>query len=45
MPVNSTVDKFFKKIFGSSSDVFLKKVTAQVEEINNIEPSFAETFG
>ena len=39
MPVNSVVDKFVKKIFGSSSDVFLKKVKSTVEEINNLEPS------
>ena len=39
MPVNSVVDKFIKKVFGSSSDVFLKKVKATVEEINDLEPS------
>ncbi len=39
MPVNSVVDKFFKKVFGSSSDVFLKKVGAAVEEVNNLESS------
>ncbi|MGI8555388.1 MAG: preprotein translocase subunit SecA, partial [Pyrinomonadaceae bacterium] len=39
MPVNSVVDKFVKKIFGTSSGVFLKKVKAQVEEIHGIEPS------
>jgi preprotein translocase subunit SecA len=39
MPVNSVVDKFVKKIFGSSSTVFLKKVTATIQEINSIEPS------
>ena len=27
MAVNSFVDKFFKKVLGSNSDVFLKKVT------------------
>ncbi|MGI8493690.1 MAG: preprotein translocase subunit SecA [Pyrinomonadaceae bacterium] len=40
MPVNSVVDKFVKKIFGTSSGVFLKKVKSAVEEINNLEPSF-----
>ncbi len=39
MPVNSVVDKFVKKVFGTSSDVFLKKVKATVGEINNLEPS------
>ncbi len=38
MPVNSYVDKFFKKVFGSSSDVFLKRVKTTVAEINDIEP-------
>ena len=37
MPVNSYVDKFFKKVFGSSSDVFLKRVKTTVAEINDIE--------
>src|SRR3712207_1477613 len=39
MAVNSVVDKFFKKIFGSNSDLFLKKAKPVVEEINNLEPS------
>ncbi|HEY0050612.1 MAG TPA: hypothetical protein VGB68_15070, partial [Pyrinomonadaceae bacterium] len=38
MPVNSFVDKFFKKVLGSNSDVFLKKVKPTVAEINSIEP-------
>ncbi|HEX8250326.1 MAG TPA: preprotein translocase subunit SecA [Pyrinomonadaceae bacterium] len=38
MPVNSFVDKFFKKVLGSNSDVFLKKVKPTVQEINAIEP-------
>jgi preprotein translocase subunit SecA len=40
MPVNSFVDKFFKKVLGSSSDVFLKKVKPTVEQINALEPGF-----
>jgi preprotein translocase subunit SecA len=39
MPVNSFVDKFFKKVLGSNSDVFLKKVRPTVEQINALEPS------
>ncbi|HLL99689.1 MAG TPA: hypothetical protein VK400_01430, partial [Pyrinomonadaceae bacterium] len=39
MPVNSFVDKFFKKVLGSSSDVFLKKVRPTIEQINSLEPS------
>jgi preprotein translocase subunit SecA len=38
MPVNSLVDKFFKKILGSSSSVFLKKVAPTIEQINAFEP-------
>src|SRR6478672_6190990 len=38
MPVNSFADKLVKKIFGSSSDVFLKNVKATVDEINALEP-------
>ncbi len=38
MPVNSFADKFVKKIFGSSSGVFLKNVKATVEKINAWEP-------
>jgi preprotein translocase subunit SecA len=39
MPVNSFADKLVKKIFGSSSDIFLKKVKTTVQEINSLEPS------
>ncbi|MGI8786300.1 MAG: preprotein translocase subunit SecA [Pyrinomonadaceae bacterium] len=39
MPVNSLVDKFFKKVLGSNSDVFLKKIRPVVEQINDLEPS------
>ncbi len=39
MPVNSFADKLVKKIFGSSSDIFLKKVRPTVQEINSLEPS------
>jgi preprotein translocase subunit SecA len=38
MPVNSFADKFVKKIFGSSSDVFLKNVKTTVAQINAWEP-------
>jgi preprotein translocase subunit SecA len=38
MPVNSFADKWVKKIFGSSSDIFLKKVRPTVEAINALEP-------
>ena len=38
MPVNSFADKWVKKIFGSSSDVFLKKARPVVTEINAFEP-------
>lgn len=37
MPVNSFADKLVKKIFGSSSDVFLKKVKPIVADINDWE--------
>ncbi|MBX3268309.1 MAG: preprotein translocase subunit SecA [Acidobacteria bacterium] len=37
MPVNSFADKLVKKIFGSSSDVFLKKVKPIVVDINDWE--------
>ena len=37
MPVNSFADKLVKKIFGSSSDIFLKNVRPLVQEINNWE--------
>jgi preprotein translocase subunit SecA len=39
MPVNSLVDKFFKKVLGSNSDVFLKKVRPTIEAINSLEPN------
>ncbi len=39
MPVNSFADKWVKKIFGSSSDIFLKKVKPTVAQINDLEPS------
>ena len=39
MPVNSFVDKFFKKVLGSNSDVFLKKIKPIVQQINDLEPS------
>jgi preprotein translocase subunit SecA len=39
MAVNSFADKLVKKIFGSSSDIFLKKVKPVVEQINALEPS------
>ena len=38
MAVNSFADKLVKKIFGSSSNVFLKNVKAAVEQINAWEP-------
>ena len=38
MPVNSFADKLVKKVFGSSSDIFLKKVKPTVTEINEWEP-------
>lgn len=38
MAVNSFADKMVKKIFGSSSDIFLKKVKPTVAEINGWEP-------
>lgn len=37
MAVNSFADKWVKKIFGSSSDVFLKKSKSLVEHINSLE--------
>jgi preprotein translocase subunit SecA len=39
MAVNSFADKLVKKIFGSSSDIFLKKVRPVVDQINALEPS------
>jgi preprotein translocase subunit SecA len=38
MAVNSFADKLVKKLFGSSSDVFLKNVKPIVEQINSWEP-------
>jgi preprotein translocase subunit SecA len=38
MPVNSFADKWVKKIFGSSSDVFLKSARPIVVQINDLEP-------
>ncbi len=38
MAVNSFADKLVKKIFGSSSDIFLKNVKTTVQEINDWEP-------
>src|ERR1700686_22634 len=38
MAVNSFADKLVKKIFGSSSDIFLKNVKPIVEEISAWEP-------
>ncbi|MBA2334983.1 MAG: hypothetical protein H0V90_08605, partial [Blastocatellia bacterium] len=40
MAVNSFADKWVKKIFGSSSDIFLKSVKGTVQQINDLEPSF-----
>ncbi len=39
MAVNSFADKMVKKIFGSSSDIFLKKVKPAVAQINDWEPT------
>src|SRR5687767_4359835 len=38
MATNKFADKLVKKIFGSSSDIFLKKVKTTVQEINDFEP-------
>ena len=38
MPVNSFADKWVKKIFGSSSDIFLKQARPIVEQVNALEP-------
>ena len=35
---NKFADKLVKKLFGSSSDIFLKKVKPLVEQINDLEP-------
>ncbi len=42
MAVNSFADKLVKKIFGTSSDVFLKKVKPIVEQINALEPAMQQ---
>lgn len=42
MAVNSFADKLVKKIFGSSSDIFLKNVKPIVEQINAWEPKLKE---
>ena len=39
MAVNSFADKIVKKIFGSSSDIFLKNTRPIVEQINALEPA------
>ena len=38
MAVNNFADKLVKKIFGSSSDIFLKNVKPIIDEINAWEP-------
>ena len=38
MATNKFADKLVKKIFGSSSDIFLKKVKPIVQQINDLEP-------
>ncbi len=38
MAVNSFADKLVKKIFGSSSDIFLKNVKPIIQQINDWEP-------
>src|SRR5436853_7668157 len=38
MPVNSFADKWVKRIFGSSSDIFLKSARPVVVQINALEP-------
>ena len=37
MPINPFADKIIKKIFGTSSDVFLKRIKPIVERINELE--------
>ncbi|MEJ7847945.1 MAG: preprotein translocase subunit SecA [Pyrinomonadaceae bacterium] len=39
MAINSFADKIIKKVFGSSSDVFLKSVKPTVIQINDLEAS------
>ncbi|NOT47620.1 MAG: preprotein translocase subunit SecA [Acidobacteria bacterium] len=38
MATNKFADKLVKKIFGSSSDIFLKKVKPTIQQINDFEP-------
>ncbi len=38
MATNKFADKLVKKIFGSSSDIFLKKIKPIVQQINDLEP-------
>jgi preprotein translocase subunit SecA len=38
MATNKFADKLVKKIFGSSSSIFLKKVKTTIDEINEWEP-------
>ncbi len=38
MATNKFADKLVKKVFGSSSDIFLKKVKPIVQQINDLEP-------
>ena len=42
MAVNSFADKLVKKIFGSSSDIFLKNARPIVEKINALEPTISK---
>ncbi len=39
MATNKFADKLVKKIFGSSSDIFLKKVKPTIQQINDFEPA------
>ncbi len=38
MATNKFADKLVKKIFGTSSDIFLKKVKPTIQQINDLEP-------
>lgn len=42
MAVNSFADKLVKKVFGSSSDIFLKKTRPMVQQINDLEPAISK---
>jgi len=42
MAVNSFADKLVKKVFGSSSDIFLKKTKPIVQQINDLEPAISK---